>query len=98
MRGEQLKEAERALKARVHRQMGMTAAVMGVIAAGVGFWWINRVFGVSPLEALVSAMPLFAIVVALLGLTALAGLGAARMAISAERLARRSPRAGQTDE
>lgn len=98
MRGESLNEAERALRARFHRQLGMTAAVMGVIAAGVGFWWIGRAFGVTPWEALVSAMPLFGIVVALLGLAALAGLGTARLAYFAERLARRPSQTGQTDE
>lgn len=98
MREEQLNEAERELRARVHRQMGMTAAVMGVIAAGVGFWWINRSFGVSPWEALASALPLFGIVVALLAAAALVGLGAARLAYLTERLARRPPQSGQTDE
>lgn len=97
MRDSSLHEAERELRARVHKRMGITAAVLGIIAAGVGFWWINRAFGVKPWEALVSALPLFGLVVALLALAALVSLGAARLAYFAERRAHRSSSGKQTD-
>lgn len=80
-----LHEMQREVQARVHRQMGMTAAVMGIIAAGVGFWWIGRVFGVGPLEALKATLPLFLIVLLILALGALLSLGAARAAWLTER-------------
>lgn len=80
------RDLQREVQARVHRQMGITAAVMGVIAAGVGFWWIGRVFGVGPLEALRAALPLFLIVLVILALGALLSLGAARAAWLTERL------------
>jgi len=83
---ESQRELEREVQARVHRQMGITAAVMWVIAAGVGFWWIGRVFGVGPLEALRAALPLFVIVLIILALGALLSLGAARAAGFAERI------------
>jgi apolipoprotein N-acyltransferase len=85
--------SEREVQARVHRQMGITAAVMGVAAAGVGFWWIGRVFGVGPLEALQAAWPLFLLVLVILALGMLLSLGAARAAWLTERfLARRRQR------
>lgn len=90
-------EVERALKARLHRQMGMTAAVMGVIAAGVGFWWIGRVFGVTPYRALADALPLFSLVLVLLGLVALPSFAAIRLVQYIERRAERGTEGKQVD-
>lgn len=82
----ELSEAERQLRAKVHRQMGMSAAILGGIAVLVGFWWISRVFGVSPLTALRETMPLFTIVLVILGAGVLFSLAASRLALWIERL------------
>ena len=83
-------EAERQLRAKVHKHMGMTAAILGVAAAGVGFWWISRVFGVSPLAALGEALPLFTIVLAILGAGVLLSLAVSRLAWWVERASKRN--------
>jgi len=85
-------ELERRVAARVHRQMGITAAAMGTVAAGVGFWWIGRVFGVGPLEALRAAWPLFLLVLLLLAFAMLVSFGAARAAWLTEQFAARRRR------
>lgn len=82
-------EADRKLRARVHRHMGMSAAVLGVIAAIVGLWWISKVFGVSPWTAVKEAIPLFLIVLVILGLGVVFSLGTSRLAYGIELLVKR---------
>jgi hypothetical protein len=53
-------EAERKLKSRVHRHMGTTAAVLGIVATVVALARMRSMFGISPWEALgigAGAMP-----------------------------------------
>lgn len=92
----ELTEAEKAFRAKVHRHMGMTAAILGLIAAGVGFWSIGRVFGFSPWAALAEAMPLFLICLAILGLGVVFSLGTSRVALGIERLVTRKNRKQKT--
>ncbi len=82
-------EAVKKLNARVHKHMGMTAAVLGLIAAGVALWRLSSVMGVSPLEALGGAMPLFFIVLVILGIGVLFSLGTSRVAYAIEKLVKR---------
>jgi hypothetical protein len=79
-------EAVKELNARVHRHMGMTAAVLGLIATGVALWRLSAVMGVSPLEALGGAMPLFTICLVILGLGVVFSLGTSRVAWGIEKL------------
>lgn len=85
-------EAERALKAKVHRHLGMTAAVLGILAAGLGLRWISVNFNISPWAALGEAMPLLLIVLVILGIGILGSLGISRLALGIERLAKRKER------
>lgn len=80
-----MSEKERELRNRFHMQMGITAAVLGLAAAGVGLWWISSSFGVSPWAALAEAMPLFGIVLLILGAGALFSLATVRLAARAGR-------------
>lgn len=45
-------EAERELKARVHRHMGMTAAILAIVAVIVALSRMQAMFGISAWEAL----------------------------------------------
>lgn|GEM_PF-3343554 len=82
-------EAVKRMNARVHKHMGMTAAVLGLIAAGVALWRLSAVLGVSPLEALGGAMPLFLLCLIILAIGALFSFGTSRVAFAVERLVKR---------
>lgn len=86
----EMDEAQRKLHAKVHRQLGTLAAVLGIVAAIVGFWFIGRLFGVSPWQALREAMPLFVIVLIILGLGVLFSMGTSRIAYGIERLVKKN--------
>ncbi|MFZ5813887.1 MAG: hypothetical protein ACOY93_01110 [Bacillota bacterium] len=83
-------EAVRQLNYKVHRHMGMTAAVLGLIAAGVAFWRLSSVMGISPWEALSGAMPLFGLILVILLLGVIFSLGTSRLAWGIEKLIERA--------
>lgn len=82
-------ERVRELNARVHRHMGMTAAILSIIAAIVGFWLLSSRVGISPWTALREAGPLFLIVLVILGLGVVFSLGTSRLAYGIELLIKR---------
>lgn len=82
-------ETVRQLNAKVHRHMGMTAAVLGLVAAGVGLWLLSSRLGISPWAALKDAMPAFFVVLVILGLGVVFSLGTSRLAWGIERLVKR---------
>lgn len=83
-------EAVKRMNARVHRHMGMTAAVLGLVAAGVALWLLSSRMGISPWEALGGAMPLFVICLVILGLGVVFSLGTSRIAYGIEKLVERT--------
>ncbi len=82
-------EAERVLKARVHRHMGMTAAVLAVGAVIVALARMKTMFGISAWEALgigSSTLPwLLGILVAAVVLS----MGTTRLMTGVERVVRK---------
>lgn len=82
-------ERVRALNTRVHKHMGMTAAILGIIAAIIGFWLLSSRMGISPWTALKEAGPLFLVVLVILGLGVLFSLGTSRIAYGIELLVKR---------
>jgi hypothetical protein len=89
LKEEQLElEAERKLKSRVHRHMGMTAAVLGIVATFVALARMRSMFGISPWEALgigAGAMPW---VVAILVAIVLLSMGTSRLLLAVNRISR----------
>lgn len=82
-------EAVKRLNAKVHRHMGMTAAVLGLVAAGVALYLLSSRMGISPWWALADAMPAFLVVLAILGLGVVFSLGTSRLAWGIELLVKR---------
>lgn len=82
-------EAVKRLNAKVHRHMGMTAAVLGLVAAGVALYLLSSRLGISPWAALADAMPGFFVILVILGLGVLFSLGTSRIAWGVERLVKR---------
>lgn len=65
--------AEAKLKAAVHRQLGMIATLLVLVAIGVALWRMETMFGVSPLYALSLGSGAFTWVLLILGVGALFG-------------------------
>jgi len=86
MSDQEQKERERKLNARVHRQLGMTATILVVIAAVVALARMRKMFQVSPWEALglgASGMPW---VLLILGLGVAFSLGTTRIMAGAAHI------------
>lgn len=65
--------AEAKLKAAVHRQLGMIATLLVLVAVGVALWRMEAMFGVSAWEALGLGGGAFLWVLVILGLGAVFG-------------------------
>lgn len=87
-------EAERKLRASVHRWMGTIASLLVLAAIGVAFYRITALNGENMVEvgawqALKASGPLFAIVLVILGLGVLFSMGTTRVMLGLEKLVNR---------
>ncbi|HEY3365188.1 MAG TPA: hypothetical protein VGK74_09065 [Symbiobacteriaceae bacterium] len=89
---ERLTTAKKSLEARVHRNMGMAALVLGLVAAGVALARMRTMFGVSPWAALgMSSSGMFWVLL-ILGAGVVFSLGTSRIGRGMEWLAGRGKR------
>lgn len=79
-------EAERALRARVHRHMGMTAAILAIGAVIVALARMRTMFGVSPWEALGIGTTTLPWLLLILGAGVVFSLGTTRLMFGIEKL------------
>jgi hypothetical protein len=91
-------EAEAKLKAAVHRQLGMIATLLVLVAIGVALWRMEAMFGVSAWYALGLGGRAFPWVLLILGLGALFGFSFSWVGLMVDWLAARRLRKQQNGE
>lgn len=79
-------EAERALRARVHRHLGWVATLLVLVAIAVALGRMRTMFGVSPWEALGIGATTLPWIIGILVLGVVFSLGTSRMMLGLEKV------------